>query len=511
MHCKKAGIVINPRAGQNLAQITDILAVLAAAGWKTKIAIKEFGGQTMELATEVAEQGYDLVVGYGGDGTLNQVFNGVMNKKGQHTIVGLIPGGTANVWASEIGIPVDPVKAALTLVNSEPRKVDVGHVEIESLTFPALTGEDGEQPSNAPANGKARRRKVKPAGKARHHFLLMAGLGIDAAIMGHVSKPLKYKLGSLAVGLSAAKELSAPQTFTVEIRAVGNAREEEMLWKGEAIQVVVGNTRKYADVVQMTPDAYIDDGVLDVAVIIAGDPLSTMQQITSLLLRRKPDNMTTENVHGAHLALSVPASVDLQLDGSVVKLKDYLSKADREALAQADAKQVMVNYRFDAMPKALRIAIPSTYNDALFEKAHVVDPAQAEEVDQERGQQEEKGQPAEENATHHDEKRTGEEQQKELEKVKWFLEHGRKVKIIGASPHPDKKDAYIVAGTMTKELTGEAKPVAVCIDDNTTIIKRTGEHATPAIIRELPEGGVMVAEGKKSKRGVIRASRVVVI
>ena len=508
MRCKKASIVINPRAGQNLAKLTDVLAVLAAAGWKTNIAIKEYGGQTMELATEVAEKGYDLVVGYGGDGTMNQVVNGMMNKKGQHNTVGVIPGGTANVWASEVGIPVDPVKAALTLINSESRKVDIGHVEIESLTFPAMGEDDGGQSSHTPVNEKGHTKKVKPTKKARHHFLLMAGLGIDAAVMGHVSKPLKYKIGRLAVGVSAAKELSATHTFPIEIRAGGVGREGEMLWRGEAIQVVIGNTRKYADVIQMTPDAYIDDGVLDVTVITAGDPLSTMQQITSLLLRRKPDNLTTENFHGSHLTMSVPASIDLQLDGSAVKLKDYLSKADREALAQADAEQVMVNYRFDAMPKALRIAIPNTYNDALFEKAHHADSTQANQAQE---QQEAEAQTAEEKMTHRDEKRNEEEQQKALEQVKMFLERGRNVKVIGASPNPDKKDTYIVAGTMIKDMTGEAKPVAVCIDDNTTIIKRTGEHATPAVVRELHEGGAMVVEGKKSKRGVIRASRVVVI
>ena len=176
-----------------------------------------------------------------------------------------------------------------------------------------------------------------------------------------------------------------------------------MLWKGEAIQVVIGNTRKYADIVQMTPNAYIDDGVLDVTVITAGDPLSTMQQITSLLLRRKPDNMTTENFHGSHLTMSVPASIDLQLDGSAVKLKDYLSKADREALAQVDAEQVMVNYRFDAMPKALRIAIPNTYNDALFEKAHL-DGIRASRPGRPEQEQQEKEAQAEENANHQDEK-----------------------------------------------------------------------------------------------------------
>ena len=51
MKCKKACLVINPRAGQNLARLSGVLAVLAAAGWKTDIAIKEYGGHSMELGT----------------------------------------------------------------------------------------------------------------------------------------------------------------------------------------------------------------------------------------------------------------------------------------------------------------------------------------------------------------------------------------------------------------------------------------------------------------------------
>ena len=109
MKCKRACLVINPRAGQNIAKLADVIAVLAAAGWKTDIAIKEYGGHSMELATKAAEEDYDLVIGYGGDGTLNNVVNGVMNVKGQQSIVGVIPGCTANVWAGEVGIPVGPV------------------------------------------------------------------------------------------------------------------------------------------------------------------------------------------------------------------------------------------------------------------------------------------------------------------------------------------------------------------------------------------------------------------
>src|SRR6478752_8031391 len=141
MKRKSALLIISPRRGKNVARLADVLAVLSAAGWKTDTALKEFAGHTMQLAKEAAESGYDLVIGYGGDGTLNQVVNGVMAAKRRRSIVGLIPGGTANVWAHEIGLPDDPVKASLLLVDSDGRKVDVGHVEVDSLQFPAMTAD----------------------------------------------------------------------------------------------------------------------------------------------------------------------------------------------------------------------------------------------------------------------------------------------------------------------------------------------------------------------------------
>src|SRR5579885_965309 len=97
MKIKKACLVINPRAGENLALITELMSIFAAAGWKTDLELKVFGGQTLELAERAAEKGYDMVIAFGGDGTLNQVVNGVMNAKGQKSVIGLIPGGTANV------------------------------------------------------------------------------------------------------------------------------------------------------------------------------------------------------------------------------------------------------------------------------------------------------------------------------------------------------------------------------------------------------------------------------
>lgn len=529
MDCKKTTLVINPRTGENVAKITDVLAILAAAGWRTNITLKEYGGHSLQLAQQASEDKSDLVIAYGGDGTLNQVVNGVMNTKKSHSAVAVIPGGTANVWAGEIGIPVDPVKAALALVSSEARKVDVGHVEVQTLTY----AEDTAQESQAQDKKKSRKQKKSSSqgsSKAKHHFLLMAGLGIDAAIMQGVSKPLKYRVGTLAVGLAAAKKLPEQHAFPIEICAQESGREGEVLWKGEALQVVIGNTRRYADIAEMTPNAYIDDGILDVCVITGGDPLGTMQQIASLLLRRKPDNMTAEYFHGAHLEIIVPASVPLQLDGSAVKLKDYINKAEYTKLHQAgNTEQARVTYHFDAMPHALEIAIPQTYNYELFEHTHEHENAQQEGVERKQEHvhadvrthshhsgeesqtaQQEHAVAVEERPKHDQNGNSSDDVKKELpDLVGALLDNGRKVTVVGKAPLAGKKGTYIIAGGTTKASTGETRPVAVVVDKKTTVYNHQGDKLPAQAVEELQEGTTIVVEGDKSKRGVIGATRLV--
>jgi diacylglycerol kinase family enzyme len=216
-------------------------------------------------------KGYDIVIGYGGDGTLNQVVNGMMNgKKKKQSLVGVLPGGTANVWATEVSIPSDPVKAALTLVSSEARRVDVGRVEVTTLTFLATPQGNEEHPPIQETPGAiAQVRKVNYAAKARHHFLLMAGPGIDAAVMGQVGTTLKHRIGVLSVGMAAAEKVPEQHAFSVEIRVIEKESGTESVWQGDALQVVIGNTRRYASILEMTSEASIDDGMLDVCVVMA--------------------------------------------------------------------------------------------------------------------------------------------------------------------------------------------------------------------------------------------------
>jgi YegS/Rv2252/BmrU family lipid kinase len=472
MKCKTVGLVINPCAGKNLEKLPDILAVLSAAGWNTDTTVKEFGGHSLQLAQDAARSGHDLVIAYGGDGTLNQVINGVMANGDDDTIVGVIPGGTANVWAHEIGLPDDPLKSALLLVNSDSRRVDLGHVQ-------EVAGE---------AHDRHRHQPLSSGG--RDYFLLMAGLGLDAAVMRYVSTPLKKKFGRIAVALSALKQLlfRTHKTFLIEIRSSDDGKASGLIWSGRAIQVVVGNTRHYGgEIAEATPDAYLDDGMLDVCVITAGNPLTTFKQIFATLTSRKSASGSAEYFRGAHFWLRVPTAVNLQLDGSLVK--------------RSKGTGATATYRFDAIPRALRMAVPCAYDDKLFEDGAGKHKAAASKHEREQRRDAARAAPS---------AAIGPRFHRPA-KLAALLERGRKVTVMGVAPNPARHGDSIVAGGTTGKNNGESKPVAVRTDHHTTFVRSTGEPLSPAYAAELEDGGVIMVEGKQSKRGVIHATRVVVV
>lgn len=482
MKCETAYLIINPRLGKKVNALTAIMAALSAAGWKTDVAMKEFGGHTRKLARKAAEAGYDLVIGFGGDGTLNQVVNGVMAAERHGCIVGVIPGGTANVWAHEIGISEDPVKASLSLINSEECKVDVGHVAVDSSPFvPGKQYSQGDPPHER---------------GGRHHFLLMAGLGVDAAVMSQVPTSLKERIGKAAVAIAALKTLPSQHAFPIEIWSSGEGDEERMRWRGEAIQVIVGNTRRYGNFAEATPNALIDDGALDVCVITAGSVLSTLGQIFSIVFHRNPGRGRCERFRGSRFRIRAPASIGLQLDGSRVKLDGAPAPEKTEPGKKGSAEAVMVTYSFDAIPRALRLAIPRTYNGELFEKGSakkILRQATEKTTEQVAHQ----SVAVKSNDVHHQSQRRDE-----------LLADGRKVTVMGVTPDPERDTTYIVAGAISDKKKFVSKPVAVRIDHDTAIVSPRGEHLPITSVAKLQEDAKIVVEGKKNKRGVLRAKRV---
>ena len=96
------------------------------------------------------------------------------------------------------------------------------------------------------------------------------------------------------------------------------------------------------------------------------------------------------------------------------------------------------------------------------------------------------------------------------ELVDALRENGRKVTVVGMAPNPARKGSCIVAGVVSQKKTGESNPVAVRIDQDTGLMNDAGEPLPAVFPPAIREGAQLIVEGKQSKRGVIRAKRILV-
>ena len=103
-----------------------------------------------------------------------------------------------------------------------------------------------------------------------------------------------------------------------------------------------------------------------------------------------------------------------------------------------------------------------------------------------------------------------EEQIESQEQFATNLTHRHRVTVRGVASQPQKQHTYIIAGTVPHQMTGDTTPVALCVDESVSISRQSGEQVSIEMLQEMREGAVIIAEGKKSKYGVIRATRVVI-
>ncbi len=502
MSRKSVYMIINPRAGQDMTRLADVITIFSAAGWKVDNALVEYNGHATQLAMKAAEDGYDLLIAHGGDGTVNEVLNGVMaaKKKKRQCCIGVLPGGTANQWAHEMGIPLDPIHAALALINSEMRKVDVGFIEVQELQKPSATDQTNQQQSAVKQDAKGSKsvHVAKPKQGTRNHFLLTAGFGVDALIISHTPKSLKERIGRAAFEVEALKEWSQLHSFTTSIDTLDHSQDKPLHWEGEALQLIIGNTRLYADSLQFTPNALIDDGMLDVCVLTSQGLLTTLQQAASLFLRHKPTDTTTAYLKGSSITITAPSSVQFHLDGSAMELADYLDNTASTILQQEAASQTQVSYHIDVLPKAAPFLVPRTYAGPLFS----IHPTQA------APQQE---QPLVAAKSHDKELKLHQasaQSSRQASVLPAQNSRAHQITVVGVAPLAEKKQTYVIAGHSHKLSTGDMKPAAVRVDENTLLYSKTHGQMPLSALGTLQADTVLTVEGKESKRGVIKAKRI---
>ncbi len=292
-------------AGQGLGVKRNLELVerrLRAAGWEVTVAETRSPGDGTRLARQAAEAGFQVVVAAGGDGTVNEVLNGLV---GTDTILGVLPLGTTNVLAREIGIPLNPVQAATLLLEGEARAIDVG-----------MAGD--------------------------RHFLLMAGVGFDGQVMRTIEPEAKRRLGILAylvVGAWAALTFRGARADIV----VGERR----LRRRRIQLMVLGNTRRYA-FVEITPRARADDGLLDVCIFKGREGFfPRLRHFISVLSGRHVRSPQVEYHRAPHVAVWTQDPLPVQADG------EYIGTTPMS---------------FRVIPRAVKVILPRRLPSGLFEE-----------------------------------------------------------------------------------------------------------------------------------------------
>lgn len=302
-------IIANPHSGTLqrpgvLDELDEALRCLNDAGMPAELRFTERPGHATELAAEAVRMGMEVVVAAGGDGTVNDVTQALA---GHTTALGVLPLGTVNVWAREVGIPLHAVDACEVLVRGERRRVDLGRA-------------------------------------GSRYFLLMAGIGFDAEVAKRVEqgswlKRLGLKL--LDYLATAARLGLTSKPARVWVRRNGKRRSLN------ALMIIIGNTRLYGGTLTFATRAVADDGLLDV-VIVGGEGLLHRGLVLLRALLRRPSlgpSVRYERMRALRLESDRPLPV--QVDGEVVG---------------------MLPMTFSVAPLALTVVVPRDAPEHLFQR-----------------------------------------------------------------------------------------------------------------------------------------------
>lgn len=225
--------MVNPSKVRMPALEAAVAAQEAKAGWAASEWFETSADDDGRSAVErAAESSPDLIVVAGGDGTLRAA---AAVLAGRGIAIGVVPAGTGNLFARELGLPVSNLGSAVaTAFDGDDRPVDLGFARLER------------------AGGESEERA----------FLVMAGIGLDAHMAAHTNQKLKKRIGWLAYSDPIARSILGNRRFDMTY-GLDDKPDVEM----RAHTVIVGNSGSLTAGMLLIPDAVIDDGLLDAVVM----------------------------------------------------------------------------------------------------------------------------------------------------------------------------------------------------------------------------------------------------
>jgi YegS/Rv2252/BmrU family lipid kinase len=284
-------VVVNPSAGKKTAILAGLNQVFRNAGVRWSVEVTQAEGDGVELARWLVAQGAQIVAVYGGDGTICEVATGLA---GTQAALGILPGGTGNVLAYELGLPRHFVAAAQLLVSEHAiRLVDLGEV-------------------------------------GQRRFLLRAGVGLEAAAIERTPRELKDRFGLLAYGIGGLQALieSRPMRYVLELDGETHETQGVICTVANAGHLGLPGLR-------LPPKVDLEDGKLDVFVLRRVD-LTLIAQFVSDRAGGDLQIGDLQHWQVTRVKISVDPPQTVQVDG------DYLGMTPVEIRCLPQALHVVV-------------------------------------------------------------------------------------------------------------------------------------------------------------------------
>lgn len=269
--------------------------MLEQAAWKIEIVEATSSESLTQAAAEAAEQGLAAVFVAGGDGSVGRVAGALA---GSETALGVLPSGTANVWAKELGLPTlhwaNPfalAEAAERLARGKIRSVDLGM-----------------------CNGRP--------------FLLWAGMGFDGKVVNGIGPRQPWSRAFVAAQHAVTALWEAVGWTGVDMRVSGEAGE----WAGRYVVAVASNIRAYAGgLLELSPNARVDDGQLEFWLVEGSSVADVVGSLVKILLGVHIEDPRVVHFTGSHARFESDTPLPMHLDGEPVAIPSPVEISVRPA------------------------------------------------------------------------------------------------------------------------------------------------------------------------------------
>ncbi|MCM3206601.1 diacylglycerol/lipid kinase family protein [Paenibacillus illinoisensis] len=270
---RQAMIISNPSSGKEEAQqyVSQVQAILESQQYQVMINETAGVGDATSYCLDACQGGCDLVISIGGDGTLHETINGMMDQKHRPRL-GIVPLGTVNDFARALHLSLDPDEAIKQLGSDQVRKVDLGKI-----------------------NDRL--------------FANVVAAGSLAEALSSVSSEDKSKLGSLAYLREGLKDLVSSHANPLKIEYDG------LTWEGESPLFLAALTNSVGGFEKLSPDAVVDDGLIHCFVIRNISVFNSLTLGTSLLFGHLKDHKDVDYFTAKEVRVSCTESVRTNVDG----------------------------------------------------------------------------------------------------------------------------------------------------------------------------------------------------